>query len=76
MSWVAPTITNGSAITGYVINAYIGFFKVASQTFNSTATTQTMTGLLSGKSYQFSVAAINARGTGPASTSSNIVILT
>jgi len=40
------------------------------QTFSSTATTETVTGLTAGTSYTFKVAAINAAGTGPASAAS------
>ena len=41
--------------------------------FDSTATTQTVTGLSNGTSYTFTVAATNAVGTGPQSAASNAV---
>jgi hypothetical protein len=72
VSWTAPS-GNGSGVTGYTINAFIGFTPAGSQTFNSTATTQNFTGLTSGQTYRFSVSAINARGTGPRSLVSNAV---
>ena len=70
VTWVAPA-NNGSAITGYVVTPYVGTTAGTAQTFNSTATTQTVTGLTAGTAYTFKVAAVNAVGTGaqsPAST--------
>jgi hypothetical protein len=72
VSWTAPS-GNGSAVTGYTITAFIGFAPVLTQTFNSAVTTETFTGLTSGTTYRFLVSAINARGTGPHSTTSNAV---
>ena len=69
VSWTAPA-NNGSAITGYVVTPYIGFIAQPARTFNSTATTQTITGLTNGTTYMFKVAAKNANGTGPPSVSS------
>jgi hypothetical protein len=59
-----------------VITAYIGFFPISTQTFNSVATTQVMAGLTTGTTYRFKVAAQNSRGTGPQSTTSNAVVPT
>ncbi len=73
VSWVAPANNNGSAVTGYVVTAYIGTVLAATQGFNSTATTQNVTGLTTGTAYSFKVAATNARGTGLNSASSNTV---
>jgi alpha-tubulin suppressor-like RCC1 family protein len=64
VAWHAPP-DNGSAITGYVVTPYQGTTALAPQTFNSTATTQTVTGLTNGVTYTFKVAAINGLGTGP-----------
>lgn len=72
VSWTAPA-SNGSAITGYVITPYIGGTAQPAQTYNSTATTQTLTGLTAGTAYTFTVAAVNALGTGPASNQSTAV---
>jgi hypothetical protein len=58
----SPTNNSGSAITGYVITPYIGGSAQAVQTFNTTATTEIVTGLISGDTYTFEVAAINGVG--------------
>ena len=72
VSWTAPA-NNGSAITGYVVTPYMGSVAQPAQTFNSTATTQTVTGLTNGTTYTFTVAAKNANGTGPQSVASGAV---
>ncbi len=73
LTWTTPSSNGYSAITGYVITPYLGGVAQTAQTFNSTATTQTVTGLTAGSSYTFTVAAINAAGTGPASATTNAV---
>ena len=45
-----------------------------SQTFNSTATTETLSGLSNGTSYNLTVAAVTSVGTGPAASASNNTI--
>ncbi len=72
--WRAPTSNGGSAITGYRIVPYAGGVAQPAQVFNSTATTQFITGLTDGTSYQFTVAARNAVGFGPASAKSPAMI--
>ncbi|WP_235487864.1 fibronectin type III domain-containing protein, partial [Frankia sp. AvcI1] len=74
LSWTAPA-SNGSAITGYVVTPYIGGVAQTAQTFTSTATTQSITGLTGGTTYTFRVAAINAAGTGPQSAASSAVTI-
>ena len=64
VTWTAPANNGGSAVTGYVITPYKAGVAQATQTFNSTATTQTASGLTNGSSYTFTVAAINRVGTG------------
>ncbi|WP_375433283.1 fibronectin type III domain-containing protein [uncultured Friedmanniella sp.] len=63
LSWTAPSSNGGSAITGYVVTPYIGGTAQTPQTFASTATTQTVTGLTPGTAYTFRVAATNLSGT-------------
>jgi alpha-tubulin suppressor-like RCC1 family protein len=67
LSWTAPGFDGGSAITGYTVTPYIAAVAQTPQTFNSTLTTQTVTGLTNGVTYTFTVAAINSVGTGPES---------
>jgi titin len=73
VSWTAPTSDGGSPITGYVVTPYVGYAPQPSTTFNSTATTQIVTGLTNGTSYRFRVQAINAAGTGGFSKVTNQV---
>jgi hypothetical protein len=51
----------------------VGGVVQGTRTFNSPATTQSVTGLTAGTAYTFTVAAINGIGTGPPSTSSAAV---
>jgi predicted phage tail protein len=62
VSWTAPTSDGGSPITAYEVTPYIGFAAQTPTTFNSTATTQTITMLTNGTTYRFRVRAINAVG--------------
>lgn len=73
VSWTAPSSNGGSPITAYVVTPYVGFYPLPPTTFNSTATTQVVTGLTNGTTYRFRVRAINAVGTGAYSTASNPV---
>jgi hypothetical protein len=74
--WIAPSADNGAAISGYVITPFVGGLAQTPRTFLSTATTQTVTGLTSGTSFVFRVAATNSRGTGPNSAPSNLITAT
>ena len=66
--WAAPPSDNGAAVTAYAVTRFDAGIAQSTQTFASTATTQTLSGLVNGKTFQFKVAAINGRGTGPLST--------
>ena len=71
-SWTAPSDSGTASLTGYKVTATPTPSGTAvSQTFNSTATTETLTGLTNGVSYNVSVAAITSVGTGPAASASN-----
>jgi Concanavalin A-like lectin/glucanases superfamily/Fibronectin type III domain/Putative Ig domain len=65
VSWSAPTNTNGSAITGYTATSTPGGATCTPSP--ATATACTITGLQNGTSYQISITATNAAGTGPPS---------
>ena len=69
LSWTAPS-NGGSAITGYFIEYSINgvtYFTLVSNT-GSTSTTYTDIGLTSAQTYYYRVSAINAIGTGSASS--------
>ena len=59
--------TTGRRSPAYVVTPYIGFIVQPARTFNSAATSQTITGLTNATTYTFKVAAKNANGTGPQS---------
>jgi hypothetical protein len=70
LTWVAPASTGGSPVTGYTIASP----QAASPAVTFTGTTAaTVASLTNGISYTFTVAAINAVGTGPASIPSSPV---
>ncbi len=73
VSWSAPLSNGGSPITGYVVTPYTGSTAKTPVVFNTTATTQTITGLTNGTAYTFKVAARNAIGTGAQSSASSPV---
>jgi len=72
LKWKAPA-SNGFAIKGYVVIAYVAGVAKITRTFHSTATSETFTGLTNGTKYTFTVAAINVNGTGPPSPQSKAV---
>ncbi len=77
LSWSAPSVTGGAAITDYVIQ-YSSNGGSSWATFSdsvSTATSATVTGLAGG-SYIFRVAAVNSAGTGDFSPASSSVTVT
>jgi hypothetical protein len=73
VSWTAPSHNGGSAITSYVVTAYVGYYPIATRDFDSNATTQIFTGLTNGTTYRFRVQANNDFGTGAFSKVSNPV---
>src|SRR4051812_26566265 len=73
--WAAPSSTNGSAITGYVVSWYASGTIVSSISAAATARTLAITGLVNGRTYTFRVAARNAIGTGPLSSPSAPIVV-
>ncbi len=73
VSWVAPTINNGAAITGYVITPYLSGVAESPIVFAQTNTTQIINNLIANKTYTFTVAAQNINGIGLVSTFTNNV---
>ena len=73
LRWVAPTVTNGAAVSGYVVTVLSGGVVQKTVPFATTALTQVITGLTGGKTYTFKVAAKNVAGTGVASAVSGAV---
>jgi len=73
LSWTAPANTGGLSLTDYVIQ-YSSDSGATWTTFTraaSTATSATVTGLVTGTSYVFRVAAVNGVGTGTYTGASN-----
>ncbi len=70
VSWLPPSSDGGAPITGYLVTSSPGN-KTA--TVGTGLTAAVVTGLTNGTPYTFTVKAINAVGTGPASAPSNQV---
>ncbi|MBQ1074981.1 fibronectin type III domain-containing protein [Micromonospora sp. C31] len=71
LSWT-PGFDGGSPVTNWVVTPYIGAARQASQTLGP-ATSGVVTGLTSGVTYRFTVAARTSQGTGPESALSPAV---
>jgi titin len=72
VSWTAG-LANGSPIMSYVVTPYIAGVAQTPQTFNTTATTDTLSGLSNGTTYTFTVAGVNTIGEGPQSAATTAV---
>jgi len=67
VSWQAP-LAAPFPVVAYAVRPWIGQSPQTPVRFNSTATTQTVTGLTNGTTYTFTVVAINTLGNGSASS--------
>jgi fibronectin type 3 domain-containing protein len=75
-SWTAPASSGGSAPTGYSVYRYVTGSNSATHVSDLSAaqTSYQDAGLTPGTSYEYTVAASNAAGPGPASAHSNAVV--
>jgi len=74
VTWLAPLSAGGSRITGYQITPSDNGIAGRPRTFDTTATSQTVTGLGPGR-FTFTIAAINARGVGLASAPTTPIVI-
>ncbi len=70
VNWQAPASDNGAAISSYVVTATP---SGRTATVSGTSTSATVTGLTNGTAYRFTVVAVNAAGSSPASAASTAV---
>jgi hypothetical protein len=69
LKWLAPASNGGSPVTGYVVTPYAnGVTPGTPVTFNQTNLMEVVFGLTNGVPYTFTVAAVNAAGSGAASS--------
>jgi SAM-dependent methyltransferase len=73
ISWAPPESDGGSPLTGYAVTAHVLDGPVKTWIFNSTATTQTVTGLTNGLQYRFWVRDYNEIGISAYSTASRLI---
>ena len=70
LTWAAPSVSGSSAVTGYVAKVTTGGVGTyCTAVLTASSTTCTFTALTAYTVYTFSVAAVNAAGTGTAATS-------
>ena len=68
--WTPPSTTGGVALSGYVVTAHRNGVAARTVTASGTARSVSVTGLVNGTDYTFTVAAKNAAGAGPATAAS------
>src|SRR5262249_35680642 len=73
VSWKAPASNGGAAINGYIVTPIKGGVAQSPHVFSGSKTTQVISSLTNGASYQFQVAARNSVGTSATATSSGAI---
>ena len=74
LAWSKPASSGGSSITGYrIYRSSTSGAETLLTTLASTATTYTDSGLASGSTYYYKVAAVNAKGTGALSNEKSAI---
>ncbi len=73
LTWLAPVRNGGSTITAYVVTPFDNGIARPARTFAAASTRQIITGLTTGHTYTFRVAAVNAIGRSVRSPLSNAV---
>lgn len=74
VSWLAPTSDGGSSITGYTVTAHDATTSTDGQPLAVSGTSTTVSNLIDGHAYTFTVIAQNLVGSGPSSQPSNQVV--
>ena len=72
--WTAPASDGGGTITSYAITPRAGATALTPVVVGASETVARVTGLTNGTAYTFTVAAVNAAGTGAASSASAAVV--
>ena len=73
VAWAAPSSTGGLPISGYVVRAYRDGVVAKTVTASGSARSMSVTGLVNGADYTFTVAAKTVAGTGTATDASSVV---
>ncbi|HVD04189.1 MAG TPA: fibronectin type III domain-containing protein [Candidatus Dormibacteraeota bacterium] len=76
LSWALPPNQSTSATTSYIVTPYVGGVAQTPIDTGSVYPTYTAVGLTNGTSYTFTVAGVNAVGTGPPSPQSAAIVPT
>lgn len=74
VQWLAPTVDNGAAVTGYAVQTFAlpGGPWTTAATVTAPDLSAELTGLTNGTTYRIRVGAINAEGTGPWSSTADV----